>query len=325
MVRKVVVLALLMGVVLGHAQNKPNIVIFFVDDLGWADVGYRNADFHTPNIDQLRKDGMEFSHAYISTPTCSPSRASLLTGMEPVRFQMVRHIMDEGDSKSATIEGDFNQWFADPVHMPSRQELPLKEVTYAERLKEYGYFNEFIGKWHLGEKAYYPEHQGFDETVGVTPFGHPKGYYNPFFKSDNPFPDSKEYLTDVLTDKAVDFIKDYDKNKPFELSLYHYGVHGPQVGKKEFVAQYKVKGWEDRYAEYGAMVTAVDESLGRLRKALEEKGIADNTIILFTSDQGGILPIFLYEAKRMAGIHWERAVPECLLYYTIPVLQRPIQ
>lgn len=271
------------------AQQKPNILIFFVDDLGWADVGYRNEKFNTPHINQLKKDGMDFSRAYIATPTCSPSRASLLTGREPVRFQMVRHILEDDEAKSGSVDGAFNQWFKDPVKMPSRQFLPLEEVTYAERLKEFGYYNAFVGKWHLGEKEYYPSHQGFDEEIGVTPFGHPKTFYYPFFKSDNPFSDARDgdYLTDVLTTKTQEFIKNYDKKQPFQLSLYYYNVHSPQIGRKDLIEKYKKAGLNDVEATYAAKVTAVDESVGKIRQTLKDKGIADNTIILFLSDQGG--------------------------------------
>jgi arylsulfatase A-like enzyme len=202
---------------------------------------------------------------------------------------MVRHILDEDENKQGSVIGDFNQWNNDPVHMASRQNLPLQEITYAERLKQNGYYNAFIGKWHLGGEAYYPIHQGFDEEIGVTPFGHPKSYYQPFFKSDNPFASAgeDEYLTDVVTAKTLDFIKNYDKSKPFELSLYYYNVHSPQIGRKDLFAKYKAAGLSDIQATYASKVSAVDESVGKIRQALQQKGIADNTVILFLSDQGG--------------------------------------
>lgn len=287
MKKQIITLVLITNVLIGYAQiKKPNVVIFFVDDLGWADVGYRNPIFHTPNIDQLKKDGMEFTRAYISTPTCSPSRASLLTGKEPIRFQMPRHITNE-DPNNTTEE--FNQWPKDPVHMPSRNWLPLKEITYAERLKEYGYYNVFVGKWHLGGKAFYPIKQGFDEQIGVTPFGHAKSFYPPFFPAYSPFQDAQksDYLTDILTDKTQEFIKNYKKDQPFELSLYYYNVHSPQIGPKDLVKKYEAEGLKGDYAQYAAKITAVDQSIGKVMQTIKEKGIADNTIIIFTSDQGG--------------------------------------
>ena len=292
MKKSILVLLFLMTLQTSFGQKKPNVILFFVDDLGWADVGYRNPKFHTPNINQLRQDGMEFTRAYVATPTCSPSRASILTGKEPVRFQMVRHIDDgngvDFDEKDNSIH-DFSLWPNDPVQMPSINMLPLKEITYAERLKEYGYYNFFLGKWHLGDERYYPSKQGFDEEYAVCNFGHPKGYYPPFFKDVNPlasFDNSGMYLETVLADKALGFISNYKSDKPFMLSYFHYDVHGPQIGRKDWVEKYKKEGLTGKDAEYAAMISAVDESIGRVRKALVDKGIADNTVIIFTSDQG---------------------------------------
>ncbi|MRI00103.1 sulfatase-like hydrolase/transferase [Kriegella sp. EG-1] len=274
-------------------SKKPNIVLLFVDDWGWADVGFRNTIFHTPNIDQLKKDGLNFERAYIATPTCSPSRASLLTGKEPVRFQMTRHIIDNKEKvNQAGGNKEFNLWPKDPVQRPSRNWLPLEEVTYAERLKDFGYYNMFIGKWHLGEEKYHPIHQGFDAQFGTTNAGHPRSYYPPFFKKEqdpmgfaNDYKD--EYLTDVLTEGAEKFISEYDKKQPFMLSMWYYSVHGPFVGRKDWLEKYKAEGLDDDYAEYAAMVSVMDESVGRVRKALVQKGISENTVVILLSDQGG--------------------------------------
>lgn len=291
--KKEIVLASLLGATLnGFSQQQPNIVMLFVDDWGWADVGYRNSKFHTPNIDQLKKDGMEFTRAYISTATSSPSRASLLTGKEAVRMQMVRHIYENNEKGLISIGGENNefQYFEkDPAKLPSRSYLPLEEVTYAERLKEMGYYNMFVGKWHLGEEDYFPTKQGFDAMLGTCEHGHPNSYYPPFFKTNNPFPDAKknEYLTDLISAGAEKFIKEYNKPQPFSLSVWYYGVHGPQVGRKDYVAQYKKEGMTGKDAEYAAMVSTVDESIGRIRKELKAKGIEKNTVIMLYSDQGG--------------------------------------
>lgn len=290
--KKILFAFLLLSQFLG-AQNQegPNIVLLFVDDWGWADVGFRNDKFHTPNIDQLKKDGFSFERAYIATPTCSPSRASLLTGKEPVRFQMVRHIIDQKEkaAKNNMPGGEFNLWPTDPVQMPSRNWLPLEEVTYAERLQQLGYYNMFIGKWHLGKKEHHPTEQGFDAQYGTGNHGHPGNYYAPFFKSGNPLPNSPDgtYLTDVLTEGAEDFIAGYDKKQPFMLSLWYYNVHGPHIGRKDWVERYKKEGLTGKDAEYAAMVSAMDESVGKVRKALARKGIEDNTVVILLSDQGG--------------------------------------
>lgn len=262
-------------------QSQPNIVLFFVDDMGWADVNHRNEKLQTPNLDQLRQESLEFTRAYIATPTCSPSRASLLTGKEPVRFQMSRHAMSGNQE-------EFHLWKTDPVQRPSRNWLPLEEETYAEALKKEGYYNYFIGKWHLGHEPYYPVHQGFDAQYYTNEHGHPKSYYPPYFKEGNPFPNTAEddYLTDVLTHEATRFVKEYDKKEPFMLSFWYFTVHGPHIGRKDWVEYYKAEGLEGKFAEYAAMISTMDESVGQLRQALKDKGIADNTVIIFLSDQG---------------------------------------
>ncbi|WP_242083262.1 sulfatase [Aestuariivivens sediminis] len=267
------------------AQSKPNVVLLFVDDWGWSDVGFRNDRFYTPNIDQLKRDGMEFTRAYVPTPTCSPSRASLLTGKEAIRLEMPRHI--EHQNKDGTNDEKYNYWKNDPAHMPSINWLPLEEVTYAEVLKDQGYFNMFIGKWHLGHEPYYPIFQGFDAMFGTGNWGHPKSYYPDFFK-DNLLEDyTDEYLTDVLTDKAVNFIDHYDRTEPFMMSLWYYNVHSPHVGRKDLVDEFLKKGYDNKEAIYAAMVASMDESVGRVRDALKHKGIDKNTIVLLISDQGG--------------------------------------
>ncbi|WP_297090390.1 sulfatase [uncultured Draconibacterium sp.] len=295
-----VCLSLFIGI--SKAKEKPNIVIIFVDDYGWADLGYRNNEFYTPNIDKLCKEGVDFTRAYICTPTCSPSRASILTGKESIRMEMPRHITHEDEEGRNTEK--YNYWPNDPVNRNSINWLPLDEITYAERLKELGYYNMFIGKWHLGHEPYHPIHQGFDEQYGTSNFGHPKNYYYPFLNNPNPLKDEAEdgeYLTDILTNKAEDFIKKYDKDQPFTLSLWYYNVHGPHIGRKDLIQHYRDLGWEERYAQYGAMVSAMDESVGRVRKALEQKGIAENTVILFTSDQGGYFTNFPLRGKKNGG------------------------
>ncbi|HEY5687191.1 MAG TPA: sulfatase [Yeosuana sp.] len=311
--------------------KKPNIVLFFVDDMGWADLGYRNSEFYTPNIDRLKNEGMDFQRAYIATPTCSPSRASILTGKEPIRMEMPRHIAHEDEFGRNTQK--YNYTKSDPVQRNSINWLPLEEVTYAERLKDYGYYNMFIGKWHLGHEPFHPIHQGFDEQYGTTNFGQPANYYAPYFREPNPLKEitGEKYLTDVLTSKADEFISNYDKDKPFMLSMWYYNVHSPHIGRKDLIERYKQLGWDDRYANYGAMVTAMDESVGRIRKALKEKGIADNTVILFISDQGGFFTNYPLRGQKIGNTLGEGGarVPFILHYpgVTSPgtICETPIQ
>jgi arylsulfatase A-like enzyme len=272
-------------------SQKPNIILFFVDDLGWSDMGFRNPVFESPNIDALSKAGINFKQAYIASPTCSPSRATLLTGQHPARLQMVRHIpagkkynFDEFDR----TETEFHLLEKDPAQFPSRNWLPLEHETYAEALKKLGYYNLFIGKWHLGSEKYHPIYQGFDEQIGTSNFGHPKSFYPPYFRHESVFPDDKNtYLTDKLTNHAVDFIENYNQKSPFMLTFSYYAVHTPHIGRKDLVDYFKAKGLEERYANYAAQVKALDESVGRVLAAVKQKGIENETIILFLSDQGG--------------------------------------
>ncbi|MDX1284621.1 MAG: sulfatase, partial [Draconibacterium sp.] len=304
---------------------------FFVDDMGWADLGYRNSNFYTPNIDRLKDEGMDFQRAYIATPTCSPSRASILTGKEPIRIEMSRHITHEDRFGRNTKK--YNYWKTDPAKRNSINWLPLEEITYAERLKQFGYYNMFIGKWHLGHEPFHPVHQGFDEQYGISNFGHPANYYPPYFREPNPLKDitGEKYLTDVLTSKADEFIRNYDKERPFMLSMWYYNVHSPHIGRKDLKDRYKKLGWNDRYANYGAMVSAMDESVGRIRNALREKGIADNTVILFTSDQGGFFTNYPLRGLKVGNTLGEGGarVPFILYYPDITspgaICETPIQ
>ena len=293
--RKVIVVlfCLIVLCAIAFAQNQPNVVLFFVDDMGWADLNYRNEKFHTPNLNQLKSESLEFTRAYIPTPTCSPSRASLLTGKEAVRLQMVRHIADQGQNKVIMVDGEskgeYHLWEGDPAQMLSRNWLKLEEQTYAEALKKTGYHNYFIGKWHLGQEPFFPIHQGFDAQFHTNHHGHPMSYYSPFFKEGNPFPNKNgdAYLTDVLTDEAERFISSYDQTTPFMLSMWYFNVHGPIIGREDWVELYLAEGLSKIDAEYAAMVSVMDESIGRIRNALKLKGIEKNTVLIFISDQGG--------------------------------------
>ena len=276
----------------GNGQNKsesendkkPNIVILFVDDLGYYDVGFRNPKFYTPNIDQLATESLTFSEAYVPSPTCSPSRAGLYTGKHPASIEFYRHC--------ASSDKEYHMWDGDVAQLPSRNWLPLEHITYAEALKVVGYKTFFCGKWHLGAEEYGPQKQGFDCVYTNAHAGHPKSYYPPYYH-DGKFSDEVDkdkYLTDFFTDKAVDFIQSYSEDKPFLLQFSYQNVHAPNVGKKEFLQLYQERGFEGVYVQYGAQVSAVDQSVGRIMKAINDAGIEDNTIVLFLSDQGYLYP-----------------------------------
>lgn len=289
--------------------KKPNVVLFFVDDLGWGDLGFRNSTFDTPNIDKLAASGINFTQAYIASPTCSPSRATLLTGKHPARLKLVRHIpggAKNGFDKFDRTTVEFNYLERDPAQFPSRNWLPLEHTTYAEALSEMGYYNLFVGKWHLGHEDFHPIHQGFDEQIGTSNDGHPKSYYPPYFKRKDLFTDENEtYLTDKLTNAAVDFISGYEKDQPFMLTFSYYSVHTPHQGRKDLVDHYKEKGLEERYANYAAMVKATDESIGKVLDAIKTKGIEDETIILFVSDQGGFFENAPFRGGKMTETLFE--------------------
>ena len=220
MIRSLFATMVVLGFLAGQAAAKPNIVLFFVDDLGWTDLGYRNKVFESPNIDRLAAESLDFEQAYVASPTCSPSRATLVTGKHPARLKIVRYIPTGAkhpafDQYGRTTE-EFNLLPDDPAQFPCRNWLPLDHITYAEALGELGYYNFFAGKWHLGHEDYHPIKQGFDKQFGTTNWGHPKSYRPPFFRYTHVLADEKDtYLTDRLTDETVRFINDYDQDKPF--------------------------------------------------------------------------------------------------------------
>lgn len=279
----------------GHAgtDSKPNIVLMFVDDLGWTDLGYRTGRWQTPNIDGLRNDSLEFIRAYAASPTCSPSRAALISGQHPARLRMVRHIPGGkkfGFDKFGRTDQPFHQLPTDPAQFPSRNWLPLEVTSMAEVMNSLGYYTAFGGKWHLGSEAYFPVQQGFDQEFGVSNAGHPGSYFPPYWEDwRNPYPDAPEgkNLTERLTDDAVGFIESYDRPEPFLLLVSYYTVHTPHVGPPELAKKYLERGFEEKYAHFGAMVESLDQSVGRILTVLEENRLSDNTVVVFFSDQGG--------------------------------------
>lgn len=306
----VAMVAVLLGSGAELQAEKPNIVLFFVDDLGWSDLGYRNPEtFESPNIDALAREGMDFQQCYVATPTCSPSRGTILTGQHPVRLKLVRHIygsISPGVDASGHTTNEFAYLATDPAHMPSRNWLPLDVTTYAQALKPLGYYSVFVGKWHLGTEEYFPVPHGFDQQIAVTSHGQPRSYYPPYFaKANGPGTVNGRYLTDRQTDETVQFIEGYDRKQPFMLSLFYYGVHGPHIGRKDLLKHFEDKGLSGDYAQYATMVKAVDESIGRVREVLKRKGLADNTILIFTSDQGGYFANKPFHGGKMADTLYE--------------------
>ena len=269
------------------AQKKPNVVFFLVDDFGWGALSCMGSKFHeTPNIDRLAKSGMTFSNGYAACTVCSPSRAAILTGCYPGRTNLTDWIAGHKRPYEKLNVPDWNM------------KIDHERIVLPEALKEAGYATSFIGKWHLlpiNQKElmeeHFPDSHGFDQNIGGREWGQPKGrgkYFHPF---DMPNVISKEgdYLTDRLTDYAVEFI-DQQQNNPFFLYFSYYTVHWPIMGKPELVEKYEAKlktgDFHQKNPAYAAMVHSLDESVGRVLDKLKETGQADNTIIIFTGDNG---------------------------------------
>jgi arylsulfatase A-like enzyme len=275
---------------------KPNIVFILIDDMGWRDIRALGSDFYeTPNVDRLATQGMRFTQAYSAGCVCSPTRASLLTGQYPVRIPITDYI--PGARKAKLLPADY------------LKALPENTVTVAKALHDAGYFTGYFGKWHLGSAPNLPEKFGFDLNVGGYGAGSPPSYFSPYKNPKLPDGPAGEYLTDRLTDEAIKFIDAAkEKKQPFLLYLAHYAVHNPQQAKKEIIAHYQdklakmgapagekfikdhnsqVRQYQDNPV-YAANVQSTDENVGRLMKKLEEEKLADNTIFIFTSDNGGL-------------------------------------
>lgn len=270
------------------ATAKPNIVFILADDLGWRDLACYGSPWHeTPNLDRLAREGMRFTTAYASAPICSASRASILTGKSPARlgFEFV--------TKLPGVKVDPHPLKAPPYPL----DLALEEITLAEVIGPAGYRTGFFGKWHVSaHNNYYlgwstthgPLQQGFDE--GDSDFGsHSYSYKENAAIAEQPLP-AGEFPPDSLTDRAVDFIR-REKDRPFFLYLSHYYVHTPIKTRTPWLTEkYKAKlpadADEDR-AVYAGMVETLDHLVGRVMRALEEAGVAENTLLIFMSDNGG--------------------------------------
>ncbi|ANW94855.1 hypothetical protein AXE80_00450 [Wenyingzhuangia fucanilytica] len=279
-------------------NKRPNIIFFLVDDLGYMDLGCYGSNFYeTPNIDKLANEGIRFTNGYEAAPRCVSSRKSIMAGQYPFR--------------------------------PELQNLTAEHVTLAEALHENGYGTFFTGKWHLAHnEAEMPENQGFDVNVGGCHYGSPPTYWYPYGKGNKkPVPGLEggkegEYLTDRLTDETIKYMASQVKNnpnQPFLAYVSHYGVHTPLEGKPEYVKKYRAKLKTMEFsgpafkneltgvtklhqdnAVYAAMIQSIDDSLGKLRASLETLGIADNTIIILTSDNGGLSTTEIGSKRAMA-------------------------
>ncbi len=288
-------LTLGVSVVFAHATDgrPPNFVILLVDDLGWADTSVYGSDLHkTPNIDRLASQSVRFTDAYAASPVCTPTRASIMTGKYPARLDMT--VWSE-----ASADPPRDRKLIPPI---VRGDLPHAEVTIAEVLHEAGYFTAHIGKWHLGTAPFYPETQGFDLNIGGTLWGAPQSFFwpyrgNRYFGHEPRYVPGLEggkpgeYLTDRLTQEAIEVL-DRVGDRPFFLNVCYHTVHTPIEAKDEAIKRYSRKTGPDLYhknAAYAAMVSSLDESVGRILAGLEERRLAENTVVIFASDNGGFV------------------------------------
>ncbi len=309
--RLMISLLLLASLFLGSCKpaENPNIVFILVDDLGWTDLGCYGSEFYdTPNLDKLARQSVRFTNAYAASPVCSPTRAALMTGKHPARVNITDWIPGMSISRAR-----------DPKLVPPEDihNLPLEEFTMAEAFREQGYKTFFAGKWHLGEtEGFWPEFQGFEINKGGVNWGAPRlnseanGYYSPYNNPRLENGPEGEYLTNRLTDESLQFIGSAG-DAPFFLYLAFYTIHTPIMGCDEYDEIYEEKSLQlpskgemitrmehdaqtrinQSNAKYAAMMRSLDANVGRLLEKLDEQGYADNTIIVFTSDNGGLTTI----------------------------------
>jgi arylsulfatase A len=273
-----------------RSQPRPNFVFILVDDMGWRDLGcYGSTFYETPNIDRFSKEAMRFTNAYAACPVCSPTRASILTGKYPARL----HLTD-------WIPGR-KQWPSARLLTPAfHHELTLDEVTLPQALKPLGYVSASIGKWHLGGPSFYPDKHGFDLNVGGTDKGQPQSYFGPFDLPNLKGGSTDEYLTDRLTVEAERFLE-ANRERPFLLYLPEFAVHLPLQAKTGTIEHFQGTAQANapqHNAVYAAMISSLDENVGRILKKLDDLGLTERTVVFFMSDNGGLV----YEGGRKDAI-----------------------
>jgi arylsulfatase A-like enzyme len=274
--------------------RRPNIVFILADDLGWADVGCYGADLHeTPHIDRLAADSVRFTDAY-AMPVCSPTRAAVLTGRHAARVRMT--IWSEG-----SLQGPRNRRL---LQAESLHSLPHTETTLARLLQDAGYLTALVGKWHLGDADHYPETHGFDVNIGGTHWGAPQTFWWPYRGTGRFGPEYRyvphlefglpgEYLTDRLTEEAIRVI-DHAGDQPFFLYLAHHAPHTPIEAKSDDIQHFAARlrpEMQHQNAVYAAMVKSLDDSVGRVLEHLKTRGLEQNTIVVFASDNGGFIGV----------------------------------
>jgi len=269
---KPTLLAALCGLffITASAANQPNVIFIMADDLGNADVGYHGSDIKTPNLDKLASEGVRLENFH-GMPVCTPSRAALMTGRYPMRYGLQTLVIFPNHSYG----------------------LPADERTLPQSLKEAGYSTYMVGKWHLGhaDRKYWPQNRGFDHFYGnlvgeVDYFTKIRGGLVDWQRNGK-FLQEKGYYLDLIGDEAVKLIEQQDKNKPFFLYFASLAPHAPYQAKKSDEDRYAATIKDPTRRTYAAMITSVDEQVGRIVAALEKQGLRENTLIIFSSDNGG--------------------------------------
>ena len=273
---------------------RPNVVFIMADDLGWRDLGVYGSDFYeTPNLDRLAARGMRFTNAYSASPLCSPTRASVLTGQYPGRIGMTaphghlpQVVMQA--AQSPTAEPHYRA-----TSNMSVSRLANEYRTYAEDLRDAGYATAFLGKWHLGYDPYIPENQGFEHVVGGGGYPGPPSFLSPYRMKEIVDGPPGQHISDRMVAEALVFVDQAMKqDKPFLLNYWTWDVHAPFQAKPELIDKYRIKLRENpdvvqNSAIMGAMVETMDSSIGALLDGLDERGLSDNTLVVFFSDNGG--------------------------------------
>ncbi|MBN7811565.1 sulfatase [Algoriphagus sp. H41] len=282
-------------------QEKPNIILIHVDDLGATDLAVFGSDFYeTPHLDQLAAEGMRFTQSYAAAHICSPSRAALMTGKYPARVGITDWIRAKFQGVTTSgLPGEYEEFPDKPLKTPKIQGfLPLEEQTIAERLKPLGYTTLHVGKWHLGDEGMHPENQGFDVNIGGNDLGQPPSYFDPYlpaqpreFYQIKNLPPRKtgEFLTDRESDEVIGFLEAHP-GQPFFVHWAPYAVHTPIMGPEDLVEKYKGKTpGQQRNPVYAALIENLDANVGKLMAYLDATGERENTLLIFTSDNGGLI------------------------------------
>ncbi len=295
--KKITLLFLIFSLVASAKNKQPNVLIIVVDDMGWSDCGFMGSDYYeTPNLDKLASESMVFTNGYAGAANCAPSRAALISGASaPHTGVYTVSPSTRGKSKTRRL-----------IPEPNTEFLDNDLYTIGDLFKEAGYVTGTFGKWHVGMD---PLKQGFDHNVGGSRWGHPKSYFAPYIIPELEAPEG-EFLTERLTNEVIDFIDD-NKNEPFFVYLPYYTVHTPIQANNKLLAKYEAKQGSKGHdnPKYATMIESMDINVGRILDKLKTEKLDKNTIVVFTSDNGGVYGITEQQPLRAGkGTYYEGGV-----------------